>query len=155
VIARRPVTIALAALITTATGKPCGVLEIPSPVAPATRVDPPYYVLYSLDGGVGGPPFIDAAEDASFVYQVTCVSGPDPVIGTSRGTTEQAEWLADTVKAAILARDEDTGRWINPLTVAGVSCMCRELDTEPGATSHAGDAIIDYVIRFRFDLTPA
>lgn len=154
-IARRPVTKALATLIATATGKPCGVLEIPPPVPPETRVDPPYYVLYSLDADVGGAPVADENEDASFVYQITCVSGPDPTLGTSRGTTDQAEWLADKVKEKFFARDPDTGRWVHPLIVDGVSCMCRELDAEPGATSKAGDAIINYVIRIRLDLTPA
>lgn len=154
-IARRPVTKALAALITTATGKPCGIGEIPSPVAPATRVDPPYYILYSLDADTSGAPFADENEDASFVYQVTSVSGPDPAIPDSRGTVEQVEWLADAARAGILGRDPTTGLWLHPLVIAGANVMCREPDAEPGATNDPGDAIISYVSRFRFDLTPA
>jgi hypothetical protein len=45
--------------------------------------------------------------------------------------------------------------WVVALTVAGAKVMCRELETEPGGTSDPTDAIISYVQRFRFDLTPA
>lgn len=153
-IQRRQVTAALQTLIATATGKPCGRGAIPTSDT-GTEVVPPYYLLYPLDGGVSGPPLVDDASDASYVYQVTCVSGPDPAVPQSRGTTDQAEWLADKARSAVLARDPATGRWVNPLTADGAVCMCREIDAEPGATSDPGDAIISYVIRFRFDLTPA
>ncbi|MER5277811.1 hypothetical protein ABT025_18910 [Streptomyces sp. NPDC002809] len=145
---RRPFSNALAALLASTTGFPVGRGRMPDS-------KPPYLLLYSLDGAVSGAPLADENEDASFVYQVTCVSGPDPARPGSTGTVEQAELLADKVKRSILARDASTGQWVTPLTVPGIKVMCREVDVEPGGTNDPGDAIISYVIRFRFNLTPA
>ncbi|MGW1468552.1 hypothetical protein ACWCPT_29925 [Streptomyces sp. NPDC002308] len=145
---RRPFTTALAALLVSATGMPVGRGRMPDAA-------PPYLLLYSLDGATTGAPFADEHEDASFVYQVTCVSGPDPSRPGSAGAVDQVEWLADKVKRAVLGRDTGTGRWAVPLAIPGVKVMCRDPDVEPGATNDPADAIISYVIRFRFDLTPA
>ncbi|MFJ1900536.1 hypothetical protein [Streptomyces sp. NPDC088115] len=145
---RRPFTAALAALLASATSLPVGRGRMPD-------AKPPYLLLYSLDAVTSGAPLADESEDASYVYQVTCVSGPDPTRPGSTGSVDQAEWLVDKVKRAVLARDTGTGRWVSPIAVPGVSVMCREVDVEPGGTNDPGDAIISYVIRFRFDLTPA
>jgi hypothetical protein len=148
VIDRRKVTTALAALLTSETGKPVGLGRMP-------QADPPYYILYSVDTAVFGAPLADESEDISVVYQVTSVSGPNPTTQSSTGTLDQAEWLADKARTAILRRDPATGLWAAALTVAGAKVMCRELETEPGGTSDPTDGIISYVQRFRFDLTPA
>jgi hypothetical protein len=148
VIDRRKVTAALAALLTAETGKPVGLGRMP-------KADPPYYILYSVDTSVSGAPLADDNEDISVVYQVTSVSGPDPKVVSSTGTLDQAEFLADKARSAILRRDPATGLWAAALTVAGARVMCRELETEPGGTSDPSDGIISYVQRFRFDLTPA
>lgn len=145
---RHPFTAALAALLASATSMSVGRGRMPDG-------KPPYLLLYSLDGSTGGAPLADENEDASFVYQVTCVSGPDPARPGSTGSVDQAEWLVDKVKRAILARDPGTGHWVSALTVPGAKVMCREVDVEPGGTNDPTDAIISYVIRFRFDLTPA
>jgi hypothetical protein len=148
VIDRRKVTTALAALLTSETGKPVGIGVMP-------LADPPYYILYSVDTAVSGAPLADDNEDISLVYQITSVSGPDPTTISSTGSLAQAEWLADKARAAILRRDPATGLWAAALTVAAAKVMCRELETEPGGTSDPTDGIISYVQRFRFDLTPA
>lgn len=147
-IERRPFTTALAATLATKTGMPVGRGRMPDAKAP-------YYVLYSLDATTSGAPLADENEDASFVYQVTCVSGPDPARPGSAGSVDQAEWLVDKAKTALLGRNFTTGQWSSPITVPGVHIMCRSVDVEPGGTNDPTDAIISYVIRFRFDLTPA
>jgi hypothetical protein len=149
VIARRPVTIALATLLTTATGLPVGRGRMPN--NPGQR----YYILYTLDTTLDGPPLADDNDDISLVYQVTSVSAPDPARPGSSGNLEQAEDMADDVREAILGRDPATGLWLRPLNVPGAKVMCRQLDTEPGATNDPADAIISYVQRFRLGLTPA
>ncbi|WP_329047166.1 hypothetical protein [Streptomyces sp. NBC_01422] len=116
---------------------------------------PPYYLLYSLDATTSGAPLADENEDASFVYQVTCVSGPDPARPGTVGSIDQVEWLVDKAKKALLGRNQTTGQWSSPINVPGVKVMCRSVDVEPGGTNDSADAIISYVIRFRFGLTPA
>ena len=83
------------------------------------------------------------------------MSGPNPTIPDSRGSTDQVEWLLDRGKEAILGRDPVTGLWLHPLVIPGAKVICREPDVEPGATNDPADAIITYVTRVRFDLTPA
>lgn len=126
---------------------------------PANADDPPYYLVYSVDTSVSGAPLADRSEDASLVYQVTSVSGPDPNVPQSTATQDQTEWMADTARTVFLARDPSTGLWANSLTVPGVSCMTRSLEVEwggmPGGTSEQEAAIMTYVQRFRFGLTTA
>ncbi|MGW1409481.1 hypothetical protein [Streptomyces sp. NPDC002403] len=147
-IPRRSVTTALTALLTSATGLPVGQGRMP-------QAKPPYYLLYSLDTGLDGPPLADTLDDLVVVYQVTSVSGPDPARPASMGTLDQAELLADKARAAILGRDPVSGEWLHPLTIPGVKVMGRSLDTEPGGTNDPTDGIISYVQRFRLALTPA
>jgi hypothetical protein len=148
VIEKRLVTDALASLLGAATSLPVGRATMPGS-------SPPYYVLTPVDISTSGAPYADANEDMSLVYQVTAVSGPAAGSPGSTGTLEQAEGLADKARTAILGRDPATGQWLHPLTVTGTTCMCRELEIEPGATSDPADGIISYVLRFRLDLTAA
>lgn len=150
-IERRTVTNALAALLGSATNLPVGRGVLPTSTANATA----YYVLTPLDSTLSGAPYADTNEDLSLVVQVTSVSAPDKSRPGTVGTLEQAEGLADKARAAFLARNPSTGQWTNPLAVAGVRCMCRELEVEVGAMNDPADGIISYVQRFRFDLTPA
>lgn len=150
-IERRLVTNALVTLLATATSLPVGKSVLPVSPANATA----YYVLTPLDSALGGAPYADMSEDMSLVVQVTSVSAPDKSRPGSAGTLEQAEGLADKARTAFLARNPTTGQWVNALTVAGVACMCRELEVEAGAMNDPADGIISYVQRFRFELTAA
>lgn len=148
-ISRRPVTMALSALLTSATGLPVGRGALPP------GQDPPYYVLRLVDHSTSGAPLADDNEDASLVYQVDSISGPDPDISGSTGSEDQAEWMADKARQILLGRDPVTGLWLHALTVPGAKVIRRSLETEPGGTNDPADAIIHGVQRFRLDLTPA
>ncbi|WP_228981275.1 hypothetical protein [Streptomyces sp. DH12] len=154
-IARRPVSLAVQTLLATATGLPVGRGRVPAGPTPGSQASPPYYVLYLLPTTLHGPPLADENADATFIYQVTSVSGPKPGVSGSSGSIDQVEWMADKARDAVLARDPGTGLWLRPLTVPGVKNTGRSLDIEPGESSAPDDAIITYVQRFRFDLTPA
>lgn len=151
-IEKRLVTNWVVETLSTASGKPVGRGRQPSGVD-----DPPYYLVYSVDTSVSGAPFADRSEQASLVYQVTSVSGPDLDVAQSTATQEQTEWLADKARTAILGRDPATGLWLHPFTVPGISCMTRTLETEwgggPGGTPEQEAAIMTYAQRFRFGLT--
>ena len=148
-IARRPVSMALAALLASKSKLPVGRGKKP----PGTPQH--YYLLYTLDAALAGPPLADELPDLSPVYQVTSVSAPDPAKPSSSGDPDQVEWMADKAREVFLGRDPATGLWLHTLTIPGVSVMGRSLDVEPGATNDPADGIISYVQRFRFDLTPA
>ena len=146
-IERLPVTMALSALLTSATSIAVGRGSKPPNAAP------PYYLLHAMPAAFSGAPFTDLNEDSSLVYQVTSVSGPDPITPDSHGVADQAEWMADKARTAILGRDPATRLWLHELFIPGVRVIGRSLDTEPGGTSDQSDAIMSYVQRFRFDLT--
>ncbi|MEU5490241.1 MULTISPECIES: hypothetical protein [Streptomyces] len=146
-IARLPVTTALSALLASATSLPVGRGNKPA------GANPPYYLLYALPTELSGALLADEHEDVSFVYQVTSVSGPDPSKPDSRGVADQAEWMADKARTAILGRDPVTGLWLRTLTIPGAKVTARSLDVEAGATNDPADAIMSYVQRFRLDLT--
>jgi hypothetical protein len=154
VIEKRLVTNWAADTLAAASGMPVGRGRKPTDDA-----EPPYYLLYSVDTSVGGAPFADRNEQASFVYQITSVSGPDPDVPQSTATQDQTEWMADRARIAFLGRDPATGLWLHPMTLPGLSCMTRSLDVEfggvPGGTSEQEAAIMTYVQRFRFNLTTA
>lgn len=154
-IARLPVSKALQTLLASATGLPVGRGRVPPGGTPGSLAEPPYYLLYLVDSTVHGPPLADEHPDATFIYQITSVSGPDPDVPGSVGSIDQVEWMADKARTSVLARDPATGLWLRPLTVAGMKNTGRSLETEPGESNDPGDAIISYVQRFRFDLTPA
>ncbi|MET7792047.1 MULTISPECIES: hypothetical protein [Streptomyces] len=148
-IARLPVTLALSKLLADATKRPVGRSRKPLNTAP------PYYLLDSIVTILDGAPFTDRNEDASFIYQVTSVSGPDPKDPDSFGVADQAEYMADKAREAFLGRNPATGLWLYTLTIPGARNIARSLDIEAGATNDPGDAIMSYVQRFRFDLTSA
>lgn len=153
-IQQRLVTNAAVALLAGATSLPVGRSVIPKTTSGSGLAAPPYYILTAVGTGTGGAPYPDANEDLTVVYQVTSVSGPTPGQSGTAGTLEQAEGLADKARTAFLARNP-AGGWLHDLTVAGARCICRELETEPGATNDPTDGIISYVQRFRLDLTAA
>jgi hypothetical protein len=152
VIEKRPVTNWVVDTLAAASGMPVGRGR-----QPASADDPPYYLVYSVDTSVGGAPLADQNEEASFVYQITSVSGPDLDVAQSTASQDQTEWMADKARTTFLGRDPVTGLWLHPVTVPGVSCMTRSLDIEwggvPGGTPEQEAAIMTYVQRFRFGLT--
>jgi hypothetical protein len=119
VIDRSPVNRALQEMLAGATGKPCGLGTLPLVGGKPTPV--PYTVLYPLGGTIGGAPLADQAEDAVLLYQVTAVGA----------RTDQAEWLADKVRRALLERTP-TGGWVNALGIPGVDVWARDLDADAG-----------------------
>lgn len=142
-IERRIVTGALAAVLAGATGKPCGIGGVS--MAGDAPAPPPYTVLTSLPLTLDGAPFADSREDALTIYQATIVAR----------SHDQAEWLADQVRTAVLGRAAATGEWLHPLAVPGWTCWLRELDLDAGTDSDPGAVIVSYVIRFRLAWTPA
>lgn len=154
-IARQAVTKAVAQLLTTVTGKPVGYATVPINSGTGRPYPPPYTLLYPLDHATDDGTLGDQHATAEALYQATFVSGPDPTQPDSRGTVEQAEWLADKARTGVLTRaDVGAPGYANPLTVPGAVCYRREA-TDAGATSDPNDAIITYVIRFRFCLDSA
>lgn len=153
-IEKRLVTDWVETTLAAASGMPVGRGRQPTDGKP-----PPYYLLYSVDTQVSGAPFADLNEQASAVYQITSVSGPDPNVPQSTADLDQLEWMADKARTTFLGRNPGTGLWLHPFTVPGVSCMIRSLEVEwggqPGGTSEQEAAIMTYVQRFRFGLTAA
>ncbi|MFE6126727.1 hypothetical protein ACFQ6Q_00420 [Streptomyces sp. NPDC056437] len=148
-IPRLPFTLALSAMVESATERKVGRGRKPE------DTDPPYYLQYAMPVVRSGAPFTDLNEDASFVYQFTCVSGPDPDHPGGYGLADQTEFLADRLNTAILGRDPATGLWLHNITAPGCKVIGRSSDVEAGGTSDPGDAIMSYVLRYRFDLTSA
>ncbi|TXS39689.1 hypothetical protein [Streptomyces sp. t39] len=123
--------------------------------APVDVEHPPYYLAYAMGLELPNETLADEHADASIVIQFTAVSGPDPEIPDSGGNLDQVEWMADKAREVFLARDPATGLWLHEINVPGVRVYGRSLETEAGGTNDPADAIIGYVQRFRFDLTPA
>ncbi|MEV8388664.1 MULTISPECIES: hypothetical protein [unclassified Streptomyces] len=86
-----------------------------------------------------GPPFGDASADARIIYQITSVAT----------TAEQAEWMADKVRAGMLART--VLGYTYTIAVTGYAIMSRELDKEEGVTVASG--VYSYVQRFAIGVT--
>lgn len=112
---RLPVTEALAALLATVTGRTGDVGRAPDP--PAL----PYWILYPIPGGgpVGPPAIPDA--DVALPYQITSVGG----------RADQAQWLADQARSALL-HTEDDGRYTHPLDPDGLTVMAVTADGSGG-----------------------
>ncbi|MFK0279828.1 hypothetical protein ACIQVL_05045 [Streptomyces sp. NPDC090499] len=146
-IARLPVTRALADLVEQATGRPCGLGELPliqgkSGWEPALA---PYTILDALPAAFSGPPLWDWHADAAWSYQVTSVG--------ERG--DQVQWLADRVRASVVGRSD--GRWLHDLRVPEVRVIDRELTYDAGGepSVSAAGVIVSYVQRFTITVTPA
>lgn len=142
----RPFTNALRAMLEAGTGKPVGKGRRPD--GNPSR----YYILYRVDRTTEGAQYSDLNEDATLIYQVTAVSGPDPNDPDSYGTQDQLEWLEDKARTVILGRDPATGAWLYPLAVDGVRIMARLPETEPGGTPDPTDGIMSSASRFAFKL---
>ncbi|WP_433547166.1 hypothetical protein ACQPZG_20335 [Streptomyces sp. CA-294286] len=128
-------------MLARATGKPCGLGALPQVAgkpAPA-----PYTVLYPLGGTISGAPLADQGEDADLLYQVTAVGA----------RTDQAEWLADRVRRAVLERTP-TGVWGHALDPAGVDVWARGLDADAGTDdAGAAEGVVTSSQRFRLSAT--
>jgi len=147
---RQPVTDAVQALLAALTGKPVGLETVPLD-AHNEPYPPPYTLLYPLDHDSDDGTLADRHSAAVSDYQATFVSGPTPGKPDSRGTTVQAQWLADRGRKVIERPPGDAKGYAHPLTIPGVTCY-RRTAKEAGGTSDPNDAIITAVIRFRFYL---
>lgn len=92
-----------------ATGKPCGRGRLP--LVDGRPASLPHSVLYPQGRLTDGAPLADKAEDAHLVYQVTVMAA----------RTDQAEWLADRVRQAVLGRTS-SGEWVSPIRVQAWTC---------------------------------
>lgn len=150
-IQRGPVTKAVQALLASLTGKPVGVRTAPINPATGTPYLPPYTLLYPLDHASDDDTLTDRHTTAVSDYQATFVSGPREGQADSRGTDEQAQWLADRGRKVIERPADGSPGYTHPLNIPGVTCYRREA-REAGGTSDPNDAIITSVIRFRLFL---
>jgi hypothetical protein len=149
VIKSRVFTTALTAALASASGKPVGAGRKPD----GKPLD--YYIVDRVDRQTGGAPFSDLNEEATLIYQVTCVSAPDPAEPGSFGVQSQLEWLEDKAREVILGRNPVNRAWLYDITAPGIKVMARRPDAEPGGTSDPADGIMSSAIRFAFDLTSA
>jgi hypothetical protein len=150
-IARKPVTAAVKALLETLTGYPVGVRTVPIDPQTGKPKQPPYTLLYPLDHTTDDRTLADRHTTAVSDYQATFVSGTTPGVPNSLGGDEQAQWLADRGRKIVARPADGSPGYAHPLTIDGVGCDRREA-REAGGTQNAEDAIITSVIRFRFFL---
>ncbi|MCX4761911.1 hypothetical protein OG562_13185 [Streptomyces sp. NBC_01275] len=136
----RLVSLAVQTMLASATTRSCGYGTAPTSSSTPTGATIPYSVLYPLGITTSGPAFGDADADARVLFQVTCVAS----------TAEQAEWMADKVRAAILGRSAK-GDFVNAVVVAGCAVIGRELDKEEGVTVSGG--VYSYVQRYVLTVT--
>ncbi|MFD7169749.1 hypothetical protein [Streptomyces violascens] len=128
-------------MIAQATGRPCGLGNMP--VVDGKPAVVPYTVLYPLGGPVGGAPLADVSEDAVLIYQLTSVAG----------RTDQAEWMADRVRRAVLERTASGARRC-PLDVPGVDVWGRDLDADDGVnTASTAEGVVTSSQRYSFSAT--
>lgn len=140
-IERGRVTEALQGMLAAATGRPCGRGRLP--LVDGRPAPLPYTVLYPQGGTVDGAPLADRAEDARLIYQVTVVAA----------RTDQAEWLADRVRRALLGRTTQ-GAWAHPIAAAGVDVWARELLVDDGVDpAGADDGVVTAVQRYELSAT--
>ncbi|MEU9334164.1 hypothetical protein AB0D49_13550 [Streptomyces sp. NPDC048290] len=140
-IERGRVTEALQGMLAATTGRPCGRGRLP--LLDGRPAPLPYTVLYPQGGTVDGAPLSDRAEDAGLVYQVTVVAA----------RTDQAEWLADRVRRALLGRTAQ-GAWAHPIAAAGVDVWARELLVDDGVDpAGADDGVVTAVQRYELSAT--
>ncbi|MFB7500406.1 hypothetical protein ACFC09_38000 [Streptomyces sp. NPDC056161] len=138
----------MAALLVEATGRPCGVGEMPRTQHESGEWKPaiaPYTILDSLPGEFSGPPFWDWHADAAWAYQVTSVAKRE----------DQVQWLADRVRAGVVGRTDD--RWTYDLHLPQGRLIDRELNHDAGGdpSVSAAGAIVSYVQRFTITVSPA
>ncbi|MFF4802345.1 hypothetical protein ACFY1U_28735 [Streptomyces sp. NPDC001351] len=145
--ARLPVTRALATLVEQATGRPCGLGELPLVQGESGRepARAPYTILDALPAEFSGPPLWDWHADAAWAYQVTSIGE----------RADQVQWLADRVRAGVVGRSD--GDWARDLRVPEVHVVDRELTYDAGGelSVSAAGVIVSYVQRFTITVTPA
>ncbi|MGX1668614.1 hypothetical protein [Streptomyces sp. NPDC055400] len=140
-IERAPVGTALRSMLSAATGRPCGLGKLP--LLDGKPAPLPYLVLYPQGGPVDGAPLADRAEDAHLAYQVTVVAA----------RADQAEWLADRVRFAVLGRGA-SGEWEQPIVLAEVDVWARELLVDDGVDqSDAAHGVVTCVQRYKLSVT--
>ncbi|MFE5969814.1 hypothetical protein [Streptomyces sp. NPDC056463] len=135
----RILSLAVQTMLASATGRSCGYGVAPTASSLPTGAATPYSVLYPIGSTSDGPPFGDVSADARILYQVTSVAT----------TAEQAEWMADKVRAAMVAR-AGTG-YTYPIVASGYAVMSRELDKEEGVAVTSG--VYSYIQRFALEVT--
>ncbi|ELP61495.1 hypothetical protein PV735_32100 [Streptomyces turgidiscabies] len=136
----RLVSLAAQSMLATATTRSCGYGTAPTASSTPTGAVIPYSVLYPLGITTSGPAYGDADADARVLFQVTCVAS----------TAEQAEWMADKVRAAVLGRTAK-GEFVTAIAIAGCAVIGRELDKEEGVTVSGG--VYSYVQRYVLTVT--
>ncbi|WP_367132883.1 MULTISPECIES: hypothetical protein [Streptomyces] len=135
------VTEAVRTMLEGAVGKPCGRGALPTVDGKPAPL--PYLVLYPLGGRVNGAPLADRSEDARLIFQVTVVAA----------RTDQAEWLSDRVRAAVLGR-ASSGQWTHPIPLAAGEVWARELLADEGADqSSASEGVVTCVQRYELNAT--
>jgi hypothetical protein len=133
--ARQAITTALITMLASATGRPIGDLEAPEPAGSAIAPQTPYAVVTPIPGGgLVERDLADAhPQPTVLVYEVLSVGGEENE-GPRR---DQAEWMADKVRKAILDRASD-GSYVNAITPAtnpgdvAVKVGLRDLDVQAG-----------------------
>ncbi|THA38123.1 hypothetical protein [Streptomyces sp. A1547] len=138
----REVSLAVQKMLSTATTRSCGYGTAPTTSSTPTGAQVPYAVLYPLGLTTDGPPYGQADGDARALLQVTSVAT----------TAEQAEWMADRVRAAMLARKGGSnGAYATDIAIPGCSVLRRALDKEEGVAVAGG--IYSYVQRYVVEVT--
>ncbi|RGD59414.1 hypothetical protein DR950_17885 [Kitasatospora xanthocidica] len=136
----RVVSTALRDAIAAATGRSCGYGAPPTTADKPSGNAIPYTVLYPLGGTTSGPPFGDQAGDGRLLYQVTSVAS----------TGEQAEWMADKVRAAVLGTSPKGG-FATSISPAGHTVVGREIDKEDGQS--VANGVYSYISRYLLHVT--
>lgn len=113
-----PIVSALVSFLAAQTGKPVG--HASAPLVNGQPAAPPYAIVYSLGGGDTWGPFLAGPDEgAQLPFQVTSVGL----------RADQATWMADKVRRALLAR---TDGQLVPLVVPGVTVLDREFSAYGG-----------------------
>lgn len=122
-----PVTAALVAFLAALTGRPVG--EATAPLVNGLPAVPPYAIVYPLAGGTTWGPMLEGPDEgAQLPYQITSVGL----------RSDQATWMADKVRQAILGRTN--GSLTSPLVVPGVTVLDREFSAY-GGQDREGDVV--------------
>ncbi|MEW2300055.1 hypothetical protein AB0958_08740 [Streptomyces sp. NPDC006655] len=141
---RLPLTRVLIDVLTTGTGRPCGLTVLPRAMDGGSAAYP-YLILDSLPGEFSGPSFGDWHADATWTYQATSVGEQ----------ADQVQWLGDRVRGTLF--DRTPGGWRTDIRVAGIRVIDRELtyDADGEPVDGSQGSIVTYVQRFTITVTPA
>ncbi|MFF7613520.1 hypothetical protein [Streptomyces lavendulae] len=141
-VAGREVSLAVQKMLSTSTTRSCGYGTAPTASSAPTGAQVPYAVLYPLGLTTAGPPYGQADGDARALLQVTSVAT----------TAEQAEWMADRVRTAMLGRKGGgNGAYATDIVIPGCAVLQRALDKEEGVAVAGG--IYSYVQRYVVEVT--